>query len=105
MTVGERIKIRRCELGLSQADLAKKMGYSDKTAVSKAETTGDNITTTKVMKFAKALDCSFDFLMGWEDSQTGVTIEVIEKSMDGMDVNTLKRISLYAQYLMERKQE
>lgn len=68
MTVGDRIKLRRNELGLSQSELALKMGYSDKTGVSKAETCGDNITTTKIARFAEALDCSFNFLMGWEDN-------------------------------------
>ena len=102
MTVGERIKKRRIELGLSQADLAKKMGYADKTAVCKAETTGDNITTTKVSKFAKALNCSSSYLMGWEDPSPDITLEQIEASMEGLDLDSLKRLSLYAQYLIER---
>lgn len=67
MTVGERIRNRRIELGLSQEDLAIKMGYSGKSSVCKAETCKDNITTTKVMKYAEALSCSFEYLMGWED--------------------------------------
>lgn len=67
MTVGERIKRRRKELELSQSELARKMGYSGKTSVSRAENWGDNITTTKVAKFADALDCSFEYLMGWEE--------------------------------------
>lgn len=33
-----------------------------------AENCGDNITTTKVRKFAEALDVSFRYLMGYEDS-------------------------------------
>lgn len=69
MTVGERIKQRREELGLSQGELAKKMGYDNRQTVSKAERHGDNITTTKVMKYAKALDVSFEWLMGWEQDQ------------------------------------
>lgn len=67
MTVGERIKNRRIELGLTQEELALKMGYSGgKSTVCKAETCGDDITTAKIKKYAKYLDCSFDYLMGWE---------------------------------------
>lgn len=73
MTVGERIKNRRNELGMTQTDLAAKMGYSDKTGVSKAETRGDNITTTKIAKFAEALNCSFEYLMGWEETSDYVS--------------------------------
>lgn len=64
MTVGERIKQKRIELGLTQEELAIKMGYKGKTSVCVAETKGDNVTTTKVMKFAKALGVSVQYLLG-----------------------------------------
>lgn len=67
MTVGNRIKQRRLELGLTQTELAERMGYSGKTSVCMAEKGGDNITTTKVRKFADALGVSFRYLMGYED--------------------------------------
>lgn len=67
MTVGKRIKLIREEQGLTQEELAKKMGYSWKSSVSEAEKCGDNITTTKVKKFADALGVSFKYLMGYED--------------------------------------
>lgn len=68
MTVGNRIKQRRLELGLTQTELAERMGYSGKTSVCMAEKGGDNITTTKVRKFADALGVSFRYLMGYEDA-------------------------------------
>lgn len=73
MTVGERIKQRRIELGLSQEDLAKRMGYSGKSSVCKAETSDDNITTSKVRKFANALNCTESFLMGWEEEKISIS--------------------------------
>lgn len=65
MTVGERIRKRRIELNLSQEELAKRMGYSGKSSICKAETWGNEITTMKVKKFADALDVSFEYLMGY----------------------------------------
>jgi len=67
MTVGDRIRLQRERLGLSQSELAERMGYAGKTSISKAETYGDNVTTTKVKRFAEALHCSWDYLMGWTD--------------------------------------
>lgn len=67
MTVGERIKKRREELGLSQSELAKKMGYAGKSTVCRAETYGNNITTDKIRKYAKALDCTEAELVGWNE--------------------------------------
>jgi len=71
MTVGERIKKRRLELGLTQEELAERMGYKGKSSVSVAETKGDNVTTTKVKKFAAALDISYNYLIGDYDEDDG----------------------------------
>lgn len=69
MTVGERIKQRRIELGLTQTELAQRMGYTSKSAISKVEKDkSDNITTDRVQKFAKVLGVTSSYLMGWEDN-------------------------------------
>jgi transcriptional regulator with XRE-family HTH domain len=81
MTVGSRIKQRRLEMGLTQSELAEKMGYSGKTSVCMAEKGGDNITTTKVKKFAEALGVSFRYLMGL-DEQIADTINAIGQVID-----------------------
>ncbi len=65
--IGLRIKNRRIELGLSQKQLAHKMGYKSEAAISKVEHGEDNITTDRVSKFANALECSPGYLMGWEE--------------------------------------
>lgn len=75
MTVGDRIKIAREKREWSQDDLAKVMGYSSRQAISKAECYGDNITTTKVKKYADALGVSFDYLMGWDDNSLVINVE------------------------------
>jgi len=66
-TVGDRIKQRREALGLSQMQLAIKMGYNNRSAISRAETSGDEIGANRVKKFAEALNCTPAYLMGWKD--------------------------------------
>lgn len=73
MTVGQRIREVRLSQGLTQEELAAKMGYSGKTSVSAAENCQDNITTTKVMKFAEALGVSYYYLMGYIDENGNKT--------------------------------
>ena len=83
MTVGQRIREKRIELGLTQEELATKMGYSGKTSVSAAEKCGDNITTTKVSKFADALGVSFKYLMfGEDDSVTNAVKQIQTEKYD-----------------------
>ena len=72
MTTADRIKNRRIELGLTQLEVAKRLGLTSKAAVSKVEGQGDNVTLKNVEKFAKALDCSIPYLMGWNDNDNEV---------------------------------
>lgn len=67
MTVSDRIRLRRIELGLSQDELARKMGYSSKSAVSRTENAGDDIGQKRIIAFANALNCTPSYLMGWTE--------------------------------------
>jgi len=70
MTVGERIKQRRLELGLSQDELAKKVGYKSRSSINKIELSRD-LPLRKVREMAKVLDTSPSFLMGWDNTSEG----------------------------------
>ena len=67
MTVGERIKEKRIELGWSQQELAKRAGYSDKTAISKIEHAGNDITLKQIKRIAKSMNVDPAELMGWDE--------------------------------------
>lgn len=67
MTVYERIKLRRIELGMSQADLGKKIGYTNHSTIAKIESGQRDLKQSQIVKFAKALDTTPGYLMGWED--------------------------------------
>ncbi len=69
MTIGDRISKRRKEIGLTQDELAKKMGYKSKAAISKIETNVNDITQSTVVKIAEALDTTVANLMGWEEQE------------------------------------
>lgn len=63
---GLRIKNRREFLGLSQTELAKRVGYKSKVSISKIETCRD-IPVKKLKPIADALEISVAELMGWEE--------------------------------------
>lgn len=63
-----RIRTRREELGLSQEELAARMGYKSKSSINKIEMGVNDIPQSKVLAFAKALDTSTAYLMGCEDA-------------------------------------
>lgn len=65
--LNERIKQRREELGMSQAELAELLGYSDRSTIAKIEKGTNDITQSKIEAFAKALRTTPAYLMGWEN--------------------------------------
>lgn len=68
--VGERIRIRRKELRLTQSQLAEMTGYSDKTAISRIESGENDLTQSKIVMFADALNTTPSYLMGWVEEPT-----------------------------------
>lgn len=68
MTIGERIKERRIELGLSQDELAKKVGYKSRSSINKIELSR-SLPASKITLMAKALGTTESNLMGWEDAE------------------------------------
>lgn len=68
MNVGQRIKARRLELGLSQDELARRMGLSSRSAVCQAERArGEQMTSKTLLMYARALNCRPSYLMGLTD--------------------------------------
>jgi transcriptional regulator with XRE-family HTH domain len=64
--IGKNIADRRKELGLTQEELATRMGYKSKSTINKIELGINDIPQTKIVKFAEALHTSPSVLMGWE---------------------------------------
>lgn len=65
--LSERIKQRREKLEMSQAELARLLGYSDRSTIAKIEKGANDITQSKIEAFARALRTTPAYLMGWEN--------------------------------------
>ncbi len=68
MTIYDRIRARRTELGMTVEELAHKMGYKDKSSISKIENGKADIPQSKVLAFAQALNTTTAYLIGAETS-------------------------------------
>lgn len=98
MNVGERIKQRRIELGLSQDELAKKVGYKSRSSINKIELSRD-LPLRKVELMAKALDATPGYLMGWSD-ETSTLVEAPKRQGDREEA-----LNEYAKRLYEHYQK
>jgi len=66
--LSSRIRQRREQLGLSQEELAARMGYRSKSSITKLEKGVNDIPQSKVEEFAAALETTPAWLMGLENT-------------------------------------
>ena len=94
MTIGERIKERRQELGLSQDELAKKVGYKSRSSINKLELSRE-LPSRKITLMAKALDTTEAYLMGWDDGEDTIILELY-RNADEVTQEAVKRLLAYS---------
>lgn len=68
MTIYDRIKARRIQLGLSQTDLAKKLGYKHKSSIAYIERGKNDLSQSKIVLIADALDVSPLWLLDGDET-------------------------------------
>ena len=93
--VGDLIRERRLVLGLSQEELAKRMGYTSRAAVSNIENSKEDITVTRLMKIARALNTTPSKLLGEDRKESRLDIISSRLTEEG-----LKDLTDYAEYLL-----
>lgn len=70
MELYKKIKARREELGMSQEELATKLGYKSRSTINKIEMGKNDITQSKIKAFAEALQTTPGYLMGYDTASS-----------------------------------
>jgi repressor LexA len=73
MNIGERVKQLRKEKGMTQEELATKLGYKSKSSVTHIEN-GRDIPRSMVVQLADILETTPSFLMGWSEQKENAPI-------------------------------
>ena len=68
MTVYERIRALRKAQGMSQDELAKKVGYEGRSAISKVENGDRDVSQSMLLKYAEALGVAPSYLLTGEET-------------------------------------
>ena len=81
MTIGERIRNRRQELGMTQEELAKRLGYKSKASINKIELGIQDLPQKKIAIFASVLLTTPENLMGWAENLEAFQQQLAENKM------------------------
>lgn len=104
----ENIKYHRKLNSWSQEELAKRMGYTDRSMIAKIESGKVDLSQSKIVEFAKVFNISPGDLMGWDDFVDDVTkgqVDLDEMShaikMYELYKNSSPKVQEMVQYLLE----
>lgn len=92
MNIGDRVKLLREQKGMTQEELATKLGYKSKSSVTHIEK-GRDIPRSMVVTLADILDTTPAYLMGWEDKASDPLSELMQK-FDNIKPVKLKRFPM-----------
>lgn len=113
MELHDRVKKRRLELGLSQEDLAHRMGLSSRVSIYNIER-GRPITQKIIVRLAKALNTTPAYLMGWENDITPIVperyIEHLKKwneefAYEMFSDEEMNELISYAKFLISKRKD
>ncbi len=90
ITVGTIIRARRKEIGMTQEELAKKLGYKSKVSINKIEMGERKIPSDKVGLVADALGISPDYIYQW-----GKRDDLIEEKADTPEARNRRLIAYW----------
>ena len=82
-TIGSRIRTRREELGLSQDELAKRLGYKSRSSLNKIELDQRNLTQSKIKAIADALETTPSYIMGWDETTDNLLLKTAREKVNG----------------------
>jgi len=85
LDIGDRIRIRREELNLSQDELAKKIGYKSRSSINKIELGYYNLAQSKIKAIADALDTTPSYIMGWDNLENQIDLEKLKNEIADED--------------------
>ena len=95
MEIGDRIRNKRMELGWSQRELAKRMGYSDNSTLARIEQGKVEVYQNKIVQFSEVLGVSIAYLMGWEEEQKKNDIQadiILKMRTDDTFMSTVEKL-------------
>ncbi len=76
MKLGEKIRQKRKELGLTQEELANMVGYTSKSTITKIENNKIDVSMDKIELIANALNVSPQFFTNW-NSNNEYSVEIL----------------------------
>lgn len=103
--IGKKVKARREQLGLTQEELAKKLGYKSKSTINKIELDINDVSQSKLVRLAAALEVDPGYFIEIEpaNDHTELITEYVEL-FSGLSDENKKQAIQYMTFLSKQEE-
>lgn len=105
-TINEKIKMRRKELGLSLEQVANALGVNRSTVMRYESKDIGKMPVDIVVPLSKVLQCSPQWLMGWEeleDAKPKKSIDIIIEKLKGLTEQEIQSVIYFIEAIRKSK--
>lgn len=103
--IGKKVKARREQLGLTQEELAKKLGYKSKSTINKIELDINDVSQSKLVRLAAALEIDPGYFIEIEPAHDHT--ELVSKYAElfsGLSAESQKQAIQYMTFLSKQEE-
>lgn len=103
--IGDIIRQRRIELGLTQEQLAQKLGYKGKSAINKIELNKNDVNQKTLKRFSEALDVPPSYFIEdvVHEAHTDSVLMAYAKKLSEMPPHLQDNVMKYIDFLSEKE--
>ena len=104
MKTSEIVRALRISQGLSQDELAKRVGYKTRSSISKFESGASDPSQAALQKLARALGVSPGVLVGDSDDQFSIERSILRSLVDNAPADKIHKLLQLSQVVLEDDQ-
>jgi len=103
--IGKKIKARREQLGLTQEELAKKLGYKSKSTINKIEMDINDVSQSKLVRLAAALEVDPGYFIEVETAPDHTELyETYLSLFSGLSTESQNQAIQYMRFLSKQEE-
>lgn len=103
MSLGDKVKKLREQMGMSQEELAEKLGYKSKTSIYKVEKGMTDLPQSKLIELAEILHTTPAHLIEEDEDETVMTYRIDTKGLNQAQIKEIKKeLDNFTAFLLDK---
>lgn len=99
--IGDKIRLRREELGMTQTELAQRLGYKSRSSINKMEMNCQSVSPRKIKQIASILKTSTSYLL--EEGSDDILLTNLFNKIRSLDEESINALNILVDAMLKNK--